>query len=57
MDFERFYTLEDRLDFGAGRQRHFRACNWLDFERFCTLEDRLDFCANRHFRACGWLDL
>ena len=54
----RFYTLEDRLNFGVGRQRHLRAGGWFDFERFCTLEDWLNFDANRrrHFRVCGWLD-
>ena len=54
----RFYTLEDRLNFGVGRQRRLRAGGWFDFERSCTLEDWLNFDANRqrHFRVCGWLD-
>jgi hypothetical protein len=43
----RFYTLDDRLNFGVGRQGRLRAGGWFDFERFCMFEGRRDFAADR----------
>ncbi|MGC2641540.1 MAG: hypothetical protein WA406_07530, partial [Pseudolabrys sp.] len=43
----RFYTLDDRLNFGVGRQGRLRAGGGFDFERFCMFEGRRDFAADR----------